>query len=76
MLANVPTTVTPPLVPTGTCRHVVTKRGFLENTEPISEAHVSPLLHAEDPSKAMENIEALKSQAKSMGRSPQPTSTR
>ena len=60
-LAIVPIIVTPPLVPAGTRLKVVIKRGFLPYTDPISEAHVSPLQHANEPSKAIEIIEALKS---------------
>lgn len=60
ILATVPVIVIPPLVPIGTLENVVISTGAWETTAvPISEAHVSPQLHANDPSIAMESTEEI-----------------
>lgn len=50
ILKNIPIGVTPPFVPFGTFLNVVIKTGsVLARTVPNSDAHVSPLQHANTP---------------------------
>mmetsp|Transcript_9903 Transcript_9903/g.21071 ORF Transcript_9903/g.21071 Transcript_9903/m.21071 type:complete len:266 (-) Transcript_9903:135-932(-) len=76
MLAVFPAMVTPPLVPLGTTRHVVMRRGTCWMAVPISLAQVSPAQHALWLIYPTNREEANGRERKFKGTSPLPTQYR